>query len=113
MPLPEGTHFASKEFAGGANHHAEDSWNIDVGTIEVRTEPWAGGTIVYESGSYPQVYDHEVTDEGRPPRQAPSHKQTTTEERESYNWARLSYVSLVVQDQLMSAGGRVLPQAAV
>lgn len=69
-----------KNCGDGSDDHIEDVCK-DASTRQPTDKPWAGRTVFYELGSYPQVYDHDVTEESRLPRHAPAPKDPTTEKR--------------------------------
>lgn len=51
--------------------HFGDFWKDNL-EEESAGRVWAGRTVFYELGSYPQVYYHDATEERRLPRQPPS-----------------------------------------
>lgn len=54
---------------------------------------WAGLTVFYDLGSYPQVYDHVVTEDRRRSRQAPMPNHLTPEKRQLHSLTHLPYRS--------------------
>lgn len=58
--------------------------------VSLQTSHERGGHLgLYGMGPYPQVYDHDVTEESRLPRQAPAHKDPAPEERELHSLTQL------------------------
>lgn len=61
--------------------NVQDSWELDSDPTYASPMPCTGRALIYDIGSCPQVCEHDVTDEGRLPRQAPSPKDRTPEEK--------------------------------
>ena len=80
-----------KTYADGTTEHSEDSWRDKGTTTTEDTKPWTGRTIFDEKGSYPQTYEHDVTDEARAPKAYTTPKEPTKEERELHNLTHMPY----------------------
>lgn len=61
--------------------HEEGSWKEDDKTTS-DDRRWTGHTVLYDLGSYPQAYHHDVMEECRLPHQTPTLMDPTPEERE-------------------------------
>lgn len=92
-PHPRTRGFIVKDFGGGANYHVEGFWKEEGDSADSTTSLWEGRAILYDIGSYPSVYEHDVKDGSRVPDQAHTPKDRTMDERELHNLTHLPYRS--------------------
>lgn len=100
----EGKRVTGKVLDDRSDCHMKDSWKGE-GNAETTDTPWTGRTVFYDGGFCPQVYERDIAEESRVPREALIPKEPMQEERESH--------SLMHAFVLCAYSAAQLPQAAV